>query len=178
MSRLHIKKLVLAALMLALCLVLPFFTGQIPQVGKMLLPMHIPVLLCGFICGWPWAAVVGFTAPLLRSIIFTMPAMFPDAVGMAVELMFYGLVSGALYQKLSEKPGGILISLGAAMICGRIAWGTVRMTLTLMSSTEFSWALFVSGAFLKAFPGIILQLILIPIIVRILKQKNLLPLKN
>ena len=61
------KNLVLAAMFLAIGLVLPFFTGQIPQIGSMLLPMHLPVLLCGLICGWQYGVVVGFVAPLMHA---------------------------------------------------------------------------------------------------------------
>ena len=81
MNSLQIRKLTYAALFLALAMVLPFLTGQIPQIGKSLCPMHIPALLCGFLCGWPWGLAVGLIAPLLRSVTFGMPAMFPDAVG-------------------------------------------------------------------------------------------------
>ena len=103
MSSLHIKKLTYSALFLAIALVLPFITGQIPEIGAMLCPMHIPALLCGFMCGWPWGLAVGFIAPLLRSVIFGMPAMFPSAVGMAFELAVYGMMSGLLYRLLPKK---------------------------------------------------------------------------
>lgn len=178
MRRLQVKKMVLSAFMLALCLVLPFLTGQIPQVGKMLLPMHIPVLLCGFICGWPWALAVGFVAPILRSVLFTMPMMFPDAVSMAFELCIYGFVTGLLYEKLPKTKGSAILTLLAAMVCGRIVWGVVRLTLTALSATEFSWALFVAGAFTTAVPGIVLQLVLIPLIVLVCEKKKLLPLQG
>ena len=92
-----LKNLVLSAMFLAIGLVLPFFIGQIPAIGKMLLPMHIPVLLCGLICGWQWGLGVGFVLPLLRSVLFGFPAMYPNAIGMAFELSVYGLVIGYLY---------------------------------------------------------------------------------
>ena len=79
---------------LALGYVLPFFTGQIPAVGKMLLPMHIPVLLCGFVCGWQYGLMVGFIVPLFRSVLAGMPVMMPTAVGMAFELATYGVLCG------------------------------------------------------------------------------------
>ena len=70
-----LRSLIYAALCLALCLYLPFLTGQIPQIGKALSPMHIPVLLCGFLCGWPYALAVGFIAPFLRFLLFHMPCL-------------------------------------------------------------------------------------------------------
>ena len=82
-NRNQIFKMVLAAMFLALSYVMPFLTGQIPEIGSMLCPMHIPVLLCGFICGWPWGLVVGFVAPLLRSLTLGMPPLFPKAFCMA-----------------------------------------------------------------------------------------------
>ena len=87
------KNLVLSALFLAIGFVLPFFTGQIPTIGKMLLPMHIPVLLCGLICGWQWGLGVGFVLPLVRSLLFSMPVMYPTALAMAVEMAVYGASS-------------------------------------------------------------------------------------
>ena len=86
-----LKKLSLSSMFLAIGLVLPFFTGQIPQVGSMMLPMHIPVLLCGLICGWKYGLMVGFVLPPLRSVLFGMPPLFPTGAAMAFELAAYGL---------------------------------------------------------------------------------------
>ena len=93
-KRNDIKKLTLSAMFLALAFVMPFLTGQIPQIGSMLCPMHIPVLLCGFFCGAPWGLVVGFVAPILRSFILGMPPLFPTAFCMAFELATYGFIAG------------------------------------------------------------------------------------
>ncbi len=166
----QVKKLCSGAICLALCLVLPFLTGQIPEVGRALSPMHIPVLLAGFICGPWWALAVGFIAPLLRGILFGMPALFPDGIAMAFELATYGLLSGLLYKKLPKTTGNIYVSLIAAMLGGRIVWGIVRTILSGISGTAFSWALFLSGAFTTAIPGIILHIILIPVLVLALKK--------
>ena len=103
MRRTEIKKMTLSAMFLALAFVMPFLTGQIPQVGSMLCPMHIPVLLCGFFCGAPWGMLVGFAAPLLRSFTLGMPPMFPTAFCMAFELATYGFVAGWLHGKLPNK---------------------------------------------------------------------------
>jgi thiamine transporter ThiT len=102
----------------ALGLILPFFTGQIPKVGSMMLPMHIPVLLCGLICGWKYGLMAGAVLPLLRSALFGMPPLFPTAAAMAFELAAYGFLSGfrcghgiasflhLLYHKYIRKSSG------------------------------------------------------------------------
>ena len=95
MKRKTLLKMVLSALFLALCLVLPFLTMQVPQIGNMLCPMHLPVLLCGFICGSPWGMAVGFVAPLLRSVWLGMPPIY-TAIGMAFEMAAYGAAAGLL----------------------------------------------------------------------------------
>jgi len=96
-------KLTLSGLFLALCLVLPLLTGQIPQIGSALSPMHIPVLLCGFVCGWPYGMAIGFIAPLLRGVIFGMPPIFPVGIAMAFELAAYGALAGLFYKILPKK---------------------------------------------------------------------------
>ncbi|MCF0134949.1 MAG: ECF transporter S component [Lachnospiraceae bacterium] len=166
----HIRNLVLAALCLALAIVLPFLTGQIPQIGSMLCPMHIPALLCGFICGWPWGLAVGFIAPLLRSVMFGMPPMFPVAICMAFELAAYGAVSGMMYRLLPKKPAFVYVSLIIAMVVGRLVWGSARLVCTIGGATQFGWAAFLSGALTTAIPGIILQIVLIPVIVLALQK--------
>ena len=168
-----VLQLVYSAVCLSLCLVLPFLTGQIPQLGNALCPMHFPVLIAGFICGPWWAAAVGLVAPLLRHTIFGMPPLL-TAVAMAAELATYGLVSGFLYEKLPKKVCNIYLSLISAMICGRILWGIVRVFLAGVSGEVFTWAIFMSGAIITAIPGIILQLILIPVIVIALKKSRFL----
>ena len=117
------RTLTLASMFLALAFVLPFLTGQIPQIGSMLCPMHIPVLLCGFICGWPWGLVVGFLAPLLRSVTLGMPPLFPTAFCMAFELAAYGTAAGLLHKFFHKNKWNIYISLILAMITGRLVWG-------------------------------------------------------
>ena len=173
MTRKNVRKLTYSALFLAIALVLPFLTGQIPQIGSMLSPMHIPVLLCGFICGWPWGLAVGFIAPLLRSVLFGMPPMVPGAVSMAFELATYGCVAGLLYRLLPRKTVSIYIALVIAMIAGRIVWGIVRLVLAGLTGSKFTWALFMAGAFTNAIPGIILHIVLIPVLVIALERAGL-----
>ena len=173
MTSLRIRRLTCSALFLALAMVLPFLTGQIPEIGKALSPMHIPALLCGFMCGWPWGLVVGFIAPLLRSVIFGIPVLFPGAVAMAFELAVYGGLAGFLYQKLPRKKGMTYAVLLISMVAGRVVWGVVRLILAGLSGNTFTWALFLAGAVTNAVPGIILQLVLIPLLVIAMERAGL-----
>ena len=168
------KNLTLSAMFLAIGMVLPFLTGQIPQVGNMMLPMHIPVLLCGLICGWQYGAVLGFVLPLLRYFVFGMPVLFPTGIAMAFELMTYGLVIGLVYSLSRWK---CIISLYraliTAMIAGRLVWAAVQMILLGVSGGAFTVKMFLAGAFFNAVPGIIIQLILIPTVMIALGRTGL-----
>lgn len=165
LTKTKIYRLILSAMFLALALVLPLLTGQIPEIGKALCPMHIPVLLCGFFCG-PWyAAVVGFVAPFLRFLMFGMPPLMPKGIGMAFELLTYGLVAGLMYKLLPKKKPYVYVSLIGAMIAGRIVWGIARTVLYGLGKAPFGWEAFITGAIIEAVPGIIVQIVLIPILV-------------
>ena len=164
-TRTNIKRLTLAAMFLALAFVMPFLTGQVPQIGAMLCPMHIPVLLCGFFCGAPWGLAVGFVAPLFRSLVLGMPPMFPVAVCMAFELAAYGLIAGWLYDRLPKKKVSVYAALLSAMVIGRIIWGIAMFGCMGFDVSKFGLTAFLSGAVLNAIPGIILQIVLIPVIV-------------
>lgn len=168
----NIQNLTLSAMFLALAFVLPFFTGQIPKIGAMLCPMHIPVILCGFVCGGPWGLVVGFAAPLLRSFIVGMPTLFPKAVAMAFELATYGLMSGILYKALPKKRGSIYLSLIISMIAGRLVWGFVQLCCVSFNVSAFGISAFWAGAVANAVPGIIIQLIFIPLIIMTVQKQN------
>ena len=170
----EVRHMVYAALCLALALVLPLVTGQIPTVGKMLLPMHLPVLLAGFVVGPWWAMAVGFIAPLLRAVIFGKPVIMPTALGMAFELAAYGFFSGFLYKLLPKKTVFFYISLILSMILGRIIWGVSRVLLAGIEGGTFTYKAFIAGAFTQAIPGIILQLVLVPLLLMALRRAKLL----
>ena len=172
--KVSVKKLVFAALCLALCIVLPFLTGQIPQIGGMLSPMHIPVLLCGFLCGWPYALAVGLVAPLLRHLMFGMPPIL-TALVMTFELGAYGAFAGVFYQILPKKTSCIYVALLLAMLAGRVVYGVASFIILGVSGTAFTFQAFLSGAFLTAWPGILCHIIVIPLIVIALKKANLMP---
>ena len=173
MKKQSTRKLVFAALFLALGLVLRLLNAQIPQVGSMLLPMHLPVLLCGFVCGWPYGLLVGAVTPLLRSMLFSMPPLYPTAVAMAFELAAYGLLAGLFYKLLPKKPVYVYVSLILAMLGGRVVWGLVQMILMSLVAQPFTWQIFMAGAFGNALPGIAVQLVLIPVIVLALRSARL-----
>ena len=140
------RSLVLAALFLALAFVLPMITGHVPQVGNMLCPMHFPILLCGFVLGGPWGLAVGF------------------------ELAAYGLVSGVLWRKVKHTVPMMYASLVTAMVAGRLVWGAVRFVLAGLTGSSFPFSAFLSGALLTAVPGIVAQLVLIPLILIALQK--------
>ena len=169
-TRTPVLLLVTAAICLALCMVLPFLTGQIPEIGSALCPMHIPVLLCGFLCGPAYAAAVGAIAPLLRFALFGMPPIFPTGVAMCFELAAYGFISGWLYRRLPRSRASIYGALIAAMLAGRVVWGAVRAVRSGVGAWPFTWAAFRSGAFTTAIPGIIVHIVLIPILVMALER--------
>lgn len=168
--RSKIQKLTLSAMFLAIGLVLPLLTGQIKTIGNMLQPMHIPVMLCGVVCGWGYGAAVGFTMPILRSMIFSMPKIYPNAVAMAFELMTYGLVIGVMYKLLPKKNFSIYIALITAMLLGRTVWGIVYSSMLAFSGSVMTWKMFTTSAFLNSIPGIILQFILVPLLVIFLRK--------
>lgn len=175
----EIKNLTLAAMFVAIGLMLPFVTGQIPQIGAMLLPMHLPVLLCGLICGWKYGGMVGLVLPVTRSLVFGMPPLFPIAVAMTFELAVYGIVIGLLYTYSRwQCVLALLRSLVIAMIAGRLVWGIAMIVLLGIGGGSFTWQAFMAGAVINAVPGIVLQLVLIPSIMLVLNRTGLVPFRK
>lgn len=166
-----LKNTTLSAMFLAIGVVLPFFTSHIKEIGDTLLPMHIPAMLCGFICG-PWYGLVtGIMMPFLKSLISSMPPIYPNAVWMALELATYGFVSGFLYRiKKNPSIGYTYICLITAMITGRIVWGFAKALLLGMGGKSFGIGAFIAGGFVDAIPGIVIQLVLIPLLLKALKK--------
>ena len=174
MFRSEIRRLTVSAMLFALAMVLPFLTGQIPQIGSMLLPMHIPVFLCGLICGWKYGAMVGVLVPLVRSFLFGMPPMIPTAAAMAFELCTYGAVAGMIYFRAGYFcMKSLYKSMIAAMLCGRIVWAGAMMLLMGINGGAFTFDMFVAGAFLNSIPGILVQLVLIPAVMAALGKTKL-----
>ncbi len=167
------RKLTLSGLFLALGLFLPFLTAQIPEIGSRLLPMHLPVLLCGFACGWPYGLAIGFLTPILRSLLFGMPPLVPTAIAMAFELAAYGCLTGLLYRLFPKKTPYIYVTLVLSMLLGRVVWGLASLLVYSAAGSAFSWQLFMTAGFVNAVPGIILQLLLVPVLVVALRKARL-----
>lgn len=168
------RDLVSAAMCLALCQVLPLLTGQIPQIAQLFSPMHIPVLLAGFLCGPWWALAVGFIAPPLRHLLFHIPA-YPTFVAMAFELAAYGLVTGLLYRKLPRRTSYVYVTLIAAMLLGRAVSGLANVVLYSLGAKEGAYTLtmFLSAHFVKAWPALVLHIVLIPVLVLALQRAGI-----
>lgn len=177
------RKLCFAALLLALGWLLPLLTGQNRDLGNTLSLIHIPAYLGGFLLGPGYGVLLGLLIPLSRSILFGMPVLYPRALCMAFEMAAYGGICGGLYRIMSHKKKikkvvGIYLSIIPAMLMGRVVWGIGRALCGLFSAEPFTWAAFIAGGFATAWPGMITQLILLPILVVSLEKTKLLDDKN
>ena len=171
---LTVRRITYCAVLIAMGIVLPFLTGQIPEVGSALSPLHIPALLAGFTVGPVWGAVCAVVIPVLRSAIFNMPPMFPMAVTMAFEMAAYALVGGILNRALPKKAGYLYLSQITAMLTGRIVYGILFALFTLNNpSIHYTFTAFILGCFADALPGIILHLVIVPPIVIALRKARL-----
>jgi len=168
------KKYVLTAMCITLCAVLPLVLHAVPGAGNTLLPMHIPVLLCGLIVGWPFGLMAGLFGPLLSSFTTGMPLMAYAPI-MMIELGVYGMLAGMIIPiaRTKNQYVNIYIALIPAMLLGRIIGGAARAIFFIPEThaTHFAW--FVSSYFITSAPGIIIQLILIPVIIIALEKANL-----
>ncbi len=163
----NLRKIMISAMLLSLGIVLPLLTGQIKEIGDTLLPMHIPVMLCGLICGYKYGLALGLILPFLRAVTVGMPPIYPNAVWMSLELAAYGFFIGFLYFAFHKKQIWWLYScLIISMIGGRIVWGISKAVLMGISGKAFTFQAFIAGAILDSIPGIVLQLVLIPAIIR------------
>ena len=168
-----IKCLTLTALSVALCVVLPIAFHAIPNAGSVMLPMHIPVLLCGLVCGWQYGLLCGVAGPLVSSLLTAMP---PAAVlpGMMVECGIYGCVGGLMMQWIFTRSLylDLYISLPVAMLAGRVLSGIVKALILTPGLSFTAWA---AASFVTALPGICIQLVLLPTLVVALTRAGLIP---
>ena len=181
MKKITTKNIALSAIFIAIGIVLPIFFHSVNILAKMFLPMHIPVILCAMICG-PFLGCICAIATVLLSSSFTgMPVIYPMAIIMCFELATYALISGNLYNLLIKKFNIIFssyIALIIAMISGRIVLGVASLLLIGILGNGYTFQAFLSGAFITAFPGIIIQLVLIPWILFLFDKTNLIKSKK
>ena len=168
-----VKRTVLGALFAALCVVLPIAFHAIPNAGSIFLPMHIPVLLCGLVCGWPYGLVCGLLGPFLSSLLTGMPpaAMLPS---MMVECAVYGAVSGIVLKtvRTGTTTRDLYIALVIAMIAGRVVSGIAKALILSPGITMSAW---IAASFVTALPGILVQLVVIPLLVNLLIRIRMIP---
>lgn len=170
-----LKKICLCAICTALCYVLPIAFHPLAT-GSLLSPMHIPVLLCGLLCGWPYGLFCGAAGPVLSSLLTGMP---PAAVLVAMipELCVYGASCGLLMKwvRTGKLTADLYLSLVPAMLLGRVVGGAVQAVVYLSSARTYSVALWASSYVVGTLPGIILHLILLPAVVVLLMKARLIP---
>lgn len=163
------NNVVKAALFLAFAIILPYIFHWTGVGGAALLPMHIPVLLCGFFLGSQYGILVGLVAPLLNSGLTGMPPIFPTAVSMAFELAAYGFFAGFFYK---QKRYNIYISLILSMLIGRVVLGIANYIILFAGGDRFVLSAFLASAFVNSMWGIVIQLVLIPFVVRLFESNK------
>lgn len=171
----YIKKMVFTAACAALCLVLPMAFHTVPNAGSIFLPMHIPVLLCGLVCGWPYGLVCGLIGPAISSLVTSMPplAMLPS---MMVECAAYGAVTGLMMKFVRTKSltADLYISMVTAMAFGRVIAGFAKALIFAPGTPAFAW---VTTSLVAGIPGIVIQLIVMPAVVFALTKAKLIPVR-
>lgn len=170
-----IRKLTLAAVCVALCVVLPIAFHSIPNAGSVLLPMHIPVLICGMICGWPYGFLCGLMGPMLSSVLTGMPpvAYLPP---MMVECATYGLVAGLMlkFVHTGKTYHDLYIALVSAMLAGRVVAGLAKALIFTPGLAMSAW---IASSFVTALPGIVIQLVFLPTVVLALMKARVIPVR-
>ncbi len=163
-------KRILAACFLALGVVLPLFIGQVPSLGRMLLPMHIPVLLCAFICGKRYAVPMAMLLPLVRYALFSLPA-FPLIV--AAELAIYALTAGCLIEGkplLTRKNIGVILAI--TLVCGRLVRMVLQIGFLLLINSEAAIPAFLADTMLVGLVGGVLHWLLLPPLLAIVHRRD------
>lgn len=173
------EKIVLAGLFIAIASVLPLLFHSIViggnSLGQVISPMHFPVLIAGVILGWKYGLAVGIISPLLNSILFLMPPLYPMAIAMALEMGTYGCIIGIISQythPFSNRIANIYVSLLMAMIAGRIVYGTFMSIVMNIAGNSYGWTVFISSVVIGTLPGIILQFLIVPAAIMLIEQKK------
>ena len=176
-------RMIVTAVLLAVGLLLPFLTGQLQTIGKLISPLHIPVFICGMTCGWLWGGVLGAVLPLLRMVLFGMPGL-PMALPMTFELCAYGVIVGLVYPFLCRRTRGnhlvlMVSSLGVAMFAGRIVGGVAKALLLAggaIQGVPLTFEAFIASYFVDTAVGAVIHLIVVPAVVIALEKAKLSPM--
>ena len=180
------RKLIATAMLIALCVVLPIGFHSIPRAGSILLPMHIPVLLAGLICGWKFGLITGMVGPILSTMMTGMPPTMLIAASMSIELGVYGLVAGLVVKFVHTKRASVdlYIALVVAMLVGRVAGGLAQVFFFFGGefnlqfwTTNYTWAMWTTSYFVTSLPGIVIQLAFVPSVVMALERERIIPLR-
>lgn len=174
MKRNPIKEVAIASLMVAMGIVLPFLTASNPQLGSIFLLMHIPVLIAGLVLGPKYGLIVGMMTPILRSLLFTLPPLYPQALIMMFELGAYGFFIGLAYHHLPKRTIDVYASLFIALLLGRAVWGIAASIFYPLAGFNFSFQIFLKTAFVTSLPGLGIQIVLIPLVFIYLKRTRVL----
>lgn len=170
----NVKQAIVTAVCIALCTVLPMAFHSIPQAGTIYAPMHIPVLICGMVCSFPYAIVCGALGPIISSLLTGMPPA-PVLPAMVVELTAYALICSLMMKFVYTKkaPVDVYLSLVTAMLLGRVIAGIAKALIFARGEiTITAWA---TSYFVTSLPAIIIQIVLIPVIYFALQKANLIP---
>ncbi|MGM9661553.1 MAG: ECF transporter S component [Oscillospiraceae bacterium] len=160
----ELKNLAVSALLLAASVVLPFAGGVLP-LGDRLLLAQIPVLLCGLVCGAPYGAAVGLLAPFLSFVVTGAPAIYPDAVAMAVEYALFGAVASPIFRAFARSAASLYASLIAAMAAGRVGYIAASYIMLELQKQPYSLSAIVRQECVACWPGLLLQLLAVPALV-------------
>ncbi len=170
----NVKKSIITAVCIALCYVIPLMFHGIQNAGSIFCPMHIPVFICGLICGWQYGLLCGIAGPALSSALSGMPpvAILPS---MMVELAAYGTASGLMMKLVRTKStyADLYISLIVAIVCGRVLAGLAKALIFARGS--YSMSAWIAGSVVTSWPGTVIQLVFIPTIVFALMKSHLIP---
>ncbi len=158
------QKLVLTGIFIAIGLILPMLTGMIPGIGMALLPMHLPIFICAYVCGSKYAGLAGIITPLLKVAIWGVPPLMPIGIAMSLELMVYGVVAGAIFWKMKKTLFAAYVGLIIAMVLGRVTWGIAMFAMLGINGQAFTMDAFLSGVLLTSIPGIVIQLLFVPVL--------------
>lgn len=180
MKRNNLYRMVVTAVLLAVGMVLPFLTGQLQSIGKLISPLHIPAFICGLTCGPWWGAALGLVLPVLRSVVFGMPKLMPTAIAMMFELAAYAAVAGMLYPMMlkalkNKRLAAMLIALVIAMLAGRVAGGVAQAVILGAQGSSYGFGMFVAGYFGSNLVGAAIHLVVVPVVVLALEKAKLSP---